>query len=94
MERLFTALYAAGHKSFDLPTERLVALLRVTLTLFCLVAVAKAPGLGRQIVQPFELILAAYALFGLGVALLPLLVGSGLAGSSRCTWSTSALYLS
>jgi signal transduction histidine kinase len=71
MEQLFTALYAAGHKSFDLPTERLVALLRVALASFCLVTIATAPDLKPQIARPFELILATYALFGLGVALLP-----------------------
>ena len=71
MDRLFTALYAAGHKSFDLPIERLVALLRVTLTAFCLTVLITAPGSLRQYTAPFEWILAFYALFGLIIALLP-----------------------
>ena len=63
------ALYAAGHKSFDLPIERLVAFLRIALTTFCFVIVASSPLL--QLTQPLELILATYMLFGVGVALLP-----------------------
>ncbi len=75
MQQMFDALYAAGHKPFDLAVERLIAFLRVSLTLFSLIAFATSPWpqlLGRE---NFELILAAYAVFGLGVALLPTLGG-------------------
>ena len=75
MEQFFAALYAAGHKSFDLPTERLVALLRFALASLCAVALATAPGLRPQVAHPFELITAAYAFFGLGVALIPTVGG-------------------
>ena len=67
---LFTALYAAGHKSFDLPIERMVALLRVVLTAFCLTILVTTSG-PQNLNAPFQLLLAGYALFGLGVALLP-----------------------
>lgn len=63
------ALYAAGHKSFDLPIERLMAYLRIALTTFCFVFVASSPPL--QVTHPLELILATYMLFAIGVALLP-----------------------
>lgn len=62
------ALYAAGHKSFDLPIERLMAFLRIALTTFCFVFVASSTLL---LAKPLELILATYMLFGVGVALLP-----------------------
>jgi signal transduction histidine kinase len=76
---LFTALYAAGHKSFDLPIERLVALLRVVLTAFCLAILITTPG-PRQLYAPFQILLAGYAFFGLIVALLPTI------GSFRTGW--------
>jgi signal transduction histidine kinase len=71
MEQLLSALYAAGHKSFDLSIERLIAVLRVALTAFCLVALTRAPGLQPELMVQFALILATYGAFGLGVALLP-----------------------
>jgi len=71
MPQLLDALYVAGHKPFDLQIERLVALLRVTLTLFCLGAFATIPGRQQPDLPIFELILAAYTIFGLVVALLP-----------------------
>ena len=73
MPRLFDALYAAGHKPFDLTIERLVALLRVALAAFCLIEFATIPGLQPRDTLLFELILTAYALFGLSVALLPII---------------------
>jgi signal transduction histidine kinase len=71
MLQMFDALYAAGHKPFDLAIERLIALLRVALTLFCLIAFATAPWPQLRDRTIFELLLAAYAVFGLSVALLP-----------------------
>ena len=71
MTRLFNALYASGHKSFDLQIERLIAFLRVALTVFCFAVFITSPGLRPQLAGPFALILATYALFGVGVALLP-----------------------
>ena len=44
MTHLFDALYAAGHKPFDLAIERLIVLLRISLTVFCLVEFTAAPG--------------------------------------------------
>src|SRR5262245_23041442 len=70
MAGFFSALYAAGHKSFDLQIERLIALLRIVLTTFCF-TVFLSSGLQHQITERFGLILVTYALFGLGVALLP-----------------------
>jgi signal transduction histidine kinase len=71
MPRLLGALYAAGHKPFDLTIERLVALLRVSLTLFCFVDLLIAPELQIYNRADFELVLVAYAVFGLIVAWLP-----------------------
>ena len=69
MPQLIDALYAAGHKPpFDFRTERLIAFLRVALTLLCLVTFATTPGLPREIGQIFELLLGIYALFGLVIA--------------------------
>jgi signal transduction histidine kinase len=81
---LFKALYAAGHKSFDLPIERLIALLRVALTFFCLTALITASGPQSEYTAPFELILAVYAVFGLGVTLLPTI------GRLRTGWQLPA----
>jgi signal transduction histidine kinase len=75
MEQLLSALYAAGHKSFDLPIERLIAVLRVALTAFCFVVLTTTSGLQPNLIAPFALILATYGLFGLGVALLPTIAG-------------------
>ena len=71
MNQFFNALYAAGHKSFDLPIERLIVLLRIALTAFCFVIINTSPEARPQYAAPFELILATYALFGIAVALLP-----------------------
>src|SRR5262249_2447274 len=71
MTGFFSALYAAGHKSFDLQIERLIAFLRIVLTIFCLTVFITSSGLQPQLIERFGLILATYALFGLGVALLP-----------------------
>jgi signal transduction histidine kinase len=73
-------LYAAGHKSFDLPIERLVALLRVALTFFCFFVISTLSGPQLQYRQPLQAILITYALFGLGVALLPMI------GNFRTGW--------
>jgi signal transduction histidine kinase len=71
VNRFDKALYAAGHKSFDLPIERLIALLRIALTSFCLVVINTSPGLQPQYRAPFESILITYVVFAMGVALLP-----------------------
>jgi signal transduction histidine kinase len=71
VNRFADTLYAAGHKSFDLPIERLVALLRIALTCFCFVVISILSGRQVQYREPLEFILIAYALFGVGVALLP-----------------------
>jgi signal transduction histidine kinase len=71
MNRFADTLYAAGHKSFDLPIERLVALLRFALTCFCFVVISTLSGPQLQYREPLEFILITYALFGAGVALLP-----------------------
>ena len=71
MTGFFDALYAAGHKSFDLQIERLIAVLRIVLTTFCLAVFITSSTLQPQLTATFVLILATYALFGLGVALLP-----------------------
>src|SRR6185437_7230356 len=75
MRQMFDALYAAGHKPFDLAVERLIAFLRVSLALFSLIAFVTSPWPQLQSREQFELILAIYAVFGLGVALLPTLAG-------------------
>jgi signal transduction histidine kinase len=71
VNRFADTLYAAGHKSFDLPIERLVALLRIALTCFCFVVISTLSGPQLQYREPLQFILVTYALFGLGVALLP-----------------------
>ena len=73
MTRFLNALYAAGHKSFDLAIERLIAVLRIALTAFCFIVFNTSSALQPQNTAPFELILATYALFGAGVALLPII---------------------
>jgi signal transduction histidine kinase len=80
MTGFFDALYAAGHKSFDLQIERLIALLRIVLTTYCLAALITSFGLPSEITAPFVVILATYALFGLGVVLLPII------GKYRTGW--------
>jgi signal transduction histidine kinase len=80
MPQMLDALYAAGHKPFDLAIERLIALLRVSLTLFCLVDVVTAPGPQLHDQTIFELILVAYTVFGLIVAWLPII------GRHRTGW--------
>lgn len=71
MPLVFDALYAAGHKQFDLAIERLVALLRVTLTLFSLVELVTNPELQHYDRSQLVLVLVAYAVFGIIVAWLP-----------------------
>jgi signal transduction histidine kinase len=71
MVQMFDALYAAGHKPFDLALERLIALLRVSLALFCLIDIALAQGPLQFDRSVFELVLVAYTVFGLIVAWLP-----------------------
>lgn len=68
---LFGALYAAGHKPFNLAIERLVAILRVVLAFVCLVDFAKSPAPEHFDRSLFGLILVAYAVFGIIVAWLP-----------------------
>lgn len=80
MEQLFKALYDAGHKSFDFSIERLVVLLRIVLTLFCLVIVATDFDNRQGLAQPLIIILATYAVFGLCIAVLPIL------GKFRTGW--------
>jgi len=80
MKQLLKELHAAGHKSFDLPIERLVVVLRVALTLFCLTALVAEPKFQSEYAAPFGAILATYALFGVGVALLPII------GKFRTGW--------
>ena len=77
---MFEELYAAGHKPFDLAIERLVALLRVLFALFCLIDFASARGPQPLDQSTFELILVAYAVFGLIVAWLPIM------GKLRTGW--------
>ena len=74
MQHLIDELYAAGHKTFEFPIERLIVFLRIILTIFCLYALITTPV--RAIEQPplFELILAAYIFFGLIIATL-LIIG-------------------
>jgi len=83
MPQLFEVIHAAGHKPFDLQIERLIAVLRVALTTFCLAAFYMAPR-GHPIpVQDMAFatpILAAYTTFGIVVALLPTL------GKIRTGW--------
>lgn len=71
MPALINKLYKAGHKPFDLPLERLVASLRVALTAFCLLEFVTVSGLQFQHIAIFEMVLAPYIAFGLGVLLLP-----------------------
>jgi signal transduction histidine kinase len=71
INELFNDLYLAGHKSFDLPIERLVAFLRIALTAFCLAVLITTPESQRPYTAPFQLLLAAYALVGVTSALLP-----------------------
>jgi len=80
MPQMIDALYAAGHKPFDLAVERLIALLRVLLTLFCLVdfATAQLPQFYER--SAFESILVAYIVFGSIVAWLPII------GKLRTGW--------
>src|SRR5450759_2451725 len=73
MSQMLDALYAVGHKPFDLALERLIALLRVSLTLFCLIDFATAPGPQLFERSVFESILVAYTVFGLIVAWMPII---------------------
>lgn len=80
MEQLSKALYEAGHKSFDLSIERLVVLLRIALTLFCLAVIVTASDPSLHDPEPLIIILSIYATFGLCVAILPTL------GKVRTGW--------
>lgn len=71
MKQFFDAVYEAGHKPFDRPIERLAALLRVALALFCVVAVLNSPEILSRHARLVALMLAAYVFFGLLVILLP-----------------------
>ena len=72
MTEFFNALYAAGHKWFDVQIERLIAILRIVLTIYCFaVFLMSSGGLHPQLTERFGLIFAIYALFGVGVVLLP-----------------------
>jgi signal transduction histidine kinase len=71
MPQLLESLFAAGHKPFDLQIERLIVLLRITLTSFCLITFVTAQGQQLQDTSTVTLILAAYTIFGLNVVLLP-----------------------
>ena len=68
---LFETLYAAGHKPFDLAIERLIALLRFCLALFCLADLPTGPEPQLYDRSIFESILVAYTIFSLIVASLP-----------------------
>src|SRR3974390_116030 len=68
---LFETLYAAGHKPFDLAIERLVALLRFCLALFCLADLPAGPEPQLYDRSVFQSILVAYTIFSLIVASLP-----------------------
>jgi signal transduction histidine kinase len=72
MAHLLDQFFAAGHKPSDLQTERLIALLRVALTLFWLISLVAAPA-NHPSNPTIELILAGYTVFGLYVALLAFL---------------------
>src|SRR3974377_1405997 len=69
--QLFEALYAAGHKPFDLAIERLIALLRFCLALFCLADLPAGPEPQLYDRSVFESVLVAYTIFSLIVASLP-----------------------
>jgi signal transduction histidine kinase len=66
MRRLFHELFDAAHKPFDLRIERLVALLRVALTSFCLIALLTTRTGPTSII---ELTLAAHTIFGIHIVL-------------------------
>src|SRR3974390_2915203 len=65
------SLYAAGHRPFDLAIERLVALLRFCLALFCLADLPAGPEPQLYDRSVFQSILVAYTIFSLIVASLP-----------------------
>ena len=71
MPQLFETFSVIGHRRLDLQIERLIALLRVALTSFCLMAFITQPGLPLQDPPTVKLLLAAYTIFGLNVVLLP-----------------------
>jgi hypothetical protein len=73
MPWLAEELYSAGHKPFDLHVERLVALLRVALSAFSIVAIYEAPLTADQNRSAIILLVAAYTTFALVVATVPIL---------------------
>ena len=72
MSGLPEALYLAGHKPFDFQLERLIGLLRVTLAGFSVVTFYMDPTRIDQNTFAIVTVLAAYAVFGLLVALIPI----------------------
>ena len=68
-------VYLAGHKSYELPIERLVAFLRIALAAFCLAVLITTPESQRPYTAPFNLVLAAYTLVAMASALLPTVGG-------------------
>src|SRR3974390_775819 len=68
---LFETLYLAGHKPFDLANERLIALLRFCLALFCLADFPAQSAWQLFDRSVFESILVAYTIFSLIITSLP-----------------------
>jgi signal transduction histidine kinase len=78
--RLAEELYFAGHKPFDFQVERLIALLRIALTTFSVAAFFVDPARGGRNASAILFVLAAYAAFGVFVALIPII------GRARTGW--------
>src|SRR5262245_47927544 len=70
MPQFLKTFFAAGNKPADLQTERLIALLRVSVTLFWLISFVAHPQTNDSTI---ELILAGYTIFGLYITLLAFL---------------------
>src|SRR3974390_3368077 len=70
---LFETLYTAGHKPFDLANERLIALLRFCLALFCLADFPAQSASQLYDRSVFESILVAYTIFSLIITSLPII---------------------
>jgi signal transduction histidine kinase len=66
-------LYSAGHRPFDLHVERLIALLRVALTVFSAAGIYEASILLNQNKSATILLFAAYGVFALGVVAISLI---------------------
>src|SRR5437879_4730097 len=80
MPRLAEELYSAGHKPFDFQVERLIALLRIALTVFSVAAFFVDPIRGGPKPLAILAVLAVYAMFGLFVASIPII------GRARTGW--------